>query len=36
MLAEFDEVVGYGYLGADVAELGEGAEEEVFSGEREV
>ena len=29
--AEFDEVVGYGYLGADVGELGEGAKEEVFS-----
>lgn len=31
LFGKFDEVVGDGDLGADVAELGEGAEEEVFS-----
>ena len=31
LFAEFDEVVGYGYLGADVGKLGEGTEEEIFS-----
>jgi hypothetical protein len=30
LFGEFDEVVGYGDLAADVAELGEGAEEEGF------
>jgi hypothetical protein len=34
LFADFDEVVGDGDLGADVAELGEGAEEEVFTGGR--
>jgi hypothetical protein len=32
LFAEFDEVVCYGDLGADVAELREGSEEEVFPG----
>ena len=32
LFTEFDEVIGDGNLGADVAELGEGAKEEVFPG----